>query len=361
MLKKPKIGIRLDSNSEIGYGHFIRCHALTEEFINKDCEVVFLITDNETQSKIIEYGYPYYQLDFNMNQVDPLLSEFKENLYFYCEVMKNASRSLELDILIIDNYQVYPLLMSSLKRSVDCLVYIDDLNAFDYDVNVLINGNISAPGLGYNQLNLERDLLIGSEYTFIRKEFIQNNKRVLNNKINKVMITTGGANPHSMLEKITEYVLDSNVIEFEEIHIIIGSGFLNYELFANSLKKHENVIIHINPPEIWHIMSEMDLAISSGGSTLYELCVSHIPTIGFVLAENQLPVLNQLAKIGCVFDLGRYDIFSKNDFENALEWISDFKNRKAMIACFNDRIDGKGPTRVVDFLIDNYSKYKKGL
>jgi len=58
-----------------------------------------------------------------------------------------------------------------LKPHVRKLCYIDDLNKFVYPVDVLINGNITAPALNYAKYSDDELMLLGLKYNLIRDEF----------------------------------------------------------------------------------------------------------------------------------------------------------------------------------------------
>ena len=51
-------------------------------------------------------------------------------------------------------------------------------------------------------------------------------------------------------------------------------------------------------------MQEADLAISAGGTTLYELCAVGTPTICYSMADNQLDNVRQFEKDGLMYYAG---------------------------------------------------------
>lgn len=52
--------------------------------------------------------------------------------------------------------------------------------------------------------------------------------------------------------------------------------------------------------DIEKYMMEADIAISAGGSTLYELCAIGTPTISYSFADNQLDNVTKFAEDGLI-------------------------------------------------------------
>jgi len=55
----------------------------------------------------------------------------------------------------------------------------DDLNKFVYPVDVLINGNITAPALNYAKYSDDELMLLGLKYNLIRDEFKNLPERII--------------------------------------------------------------------------------------------------------------------------------------------------------------------------------------
>lgn len=47
-------------------------------------------------------------------------------------------------------------------------------------------------------------------------------------------------------------------------------------------------------------MEKCDVAISACGSTLYELAVCGVPTIGIIIADNQIGICEKLNNMGVI-------------------------------------------------------------
>ena len=81
----------------------------------------------------------------------------------------------------------------------------------------------------------------------------------------------------------------------------------------------KNIQLIENSNNMPDLMLEADLAIGAGGSTSLERCCLGLPTLIYVLAENQIKIANNLEHLGAVirvnnlkFDLNFIKSISKN-------------------------------------------------
>lgn len=70
-----------------------------------------------------------------------------------------------------------------IKPHVKILVYIDDVNAFSYPVDVVINGNITGKYLDYKSYFKNQKFLLGPSYNLIRDEFKNISKRAVSKEV----------------------------------------------------------------------------------------------------------------------------------------------------------------------------------
>lgn len=95
-------------------------------------------------------------------------------------------------------------------------------------------------------------------------------------------------------------------------YIVIGpvfsENFIKKLLYLNH--HHRNIKLCFNA-NMSYIMKKYDLAIAACGSTLYELAACNIPTIGVVLAENQVELANSMEEQGMIYNIGWYNKLNK--------------------------------------------------
>ena len=72
-----------------------------------------------------------------------------------------------------------------------------------------------------------------------------------------------------------------------KFHIILDTIETDVEKIKKLAEKHTQICIHQNVKKMSELMQQCDMAVSAAGSTLYELCACGMPTITYVLADNQ--------------------------------------------------------------------------
>lgn len=348
-----KIAFRVDGGKSIGLGHIMRCLTLANEFRKKDMKVYFLSKYDEGIKKVEE------------NELDVIklyCDDINDNNYFnYGDIKKLDEEALEIikilkekdiDTLILDSYNISEDYLLKLKENLKILAYIDDVNLIVYPIDILINGNIFATDMNYKKYFYDEVMLLGSKYNLIRAEFKDLPKRILKKEVKNIMITTGGSDPKNITCKIINKLLKDDYFKKISFNVIVGSGFTNKEDIYLLSKRNKNINIHENPTKISDIMLNSDIAISSGGSTLYELCSCGTPTLAFIYADNQVPLVEKLDSNGYIKSIGWYN-GEFNLLESLKNLINNFSKRLDMSSRGQDLVDGRGSERVVNAIIEN--------
>lgn len=327
-----RIGIRADGGPIIGMGHIMRCLSLANEFRKYGYKVYFLSKLEEGIKKIREQGFEVIYLK-GVKEVREVVEAIKE---------------YRIDILFIDSYNISEEYFLQIKPYVNKLGYIDDLNKFAYLVDILINGNITAEYMDYKKYSEDQLMLLGPKYNLTREEFRNLPERKINKQIKEIMITTGGSDPYNMSGKIVNMILTDEKFKRLKINVIVGQAFSNKEALREISKLNSNVILHQNVRKISDIMLRADIAISAGGSTLYELCACGTPTLAFIMAENQKSIVETLDNLGYIISLGIYNQVTRTSLIDRLnELYADFDLRVQLSKRMQSLIDAKGVERIV--------------
>lgn len=309
-----KIAIRADGGSKIGMGHIMRTLVLAKELAKTNDVFYVCRTDNPLSNK---YKPGMDKIKFyGFNVITISEDNFIEEL---CKI--------KADMLITDSYNINEEYFNITKKFFKVTGYIDDMNLHYFDVDFIINQNIGAEKLKYS-VNTDAKLFLGTNYTMLREEFRNHKCKDINEKISDIMITVGGADSNGITNKVVNYLKD---LEYK-FHIIIGPSFKE-ENIENLLKLQnlkENINLYFNANMI-EVMNKCDIAISACGSTLYELAVCGIPTIGLIVADNQKEIANEMQEKGLIYNLGWYRELSKDKLINNIKKISKLSNRQLMI------------------------------
>lgn len=316
---------RADGNSKIGSGHIMRCLSLADGYAKDGNECVFVVADDSFYQTIIDRGYDCIVLKTNYFNMEEELPEF--------EIIINGQN---VEKIIIDSYFVTKKYLCNLKRYAE-IQYIDDLMSFAYPVDCLMNYNVFANEKVYIEL-YEREglrvpkLLIGPKYAPLREQFLGICPIVIKDKARNIFVSTGGADNEHISLGIIDYILNNfDVFGDYVFHLVVGSANLDLEEIKKRTEKLSSVVVHSNVKEMAELMRSCDIAISAAGSTLYELCACGVPTITYVLADNQIPAAIEFSRDNIMSYIGdfRYnDNFYTELFNKLKEIADDYNLRK---------------------------------
>ena len=333
--------IRVDGNSEIGTGHVMRCLAIADAVRKSGGDCTFVTADTHMIPLIEDQGFFAVCLDSTWDDLDK-------------ETKKMNALIVEQNIkkLLVDSYFVTPAYLQRLHELTQT-IYIDDLNAFRYPCDILINYNVYADSFNYPTQYPDTKLLLGCRYAPLREEFQNLPKRVPREEVQSILITVGGTDAHNIAVKLVKKAKSNPKTSHFDYHIVAGR-FNPHNDELNQLKyEHDGVFIHRNVQSMSKLMLDCDIAVSAGGSTLYELCACGTPTVVFALADNQL---DATTSFGERYMINAGDI-RKNE-ESCLSKILDGITRMAYDTTFRydysrksqELVDGNGATRIANAL-----------
>ncbi len=323
-----KVAIRADGGSKIGMGHITRCLALAEELKDENCDITFITKNIEAVTKkLIEEKFKFIALS---------VLQTEEIIY-----MKEKIKGF--DILITDSYDIDFKYLDEIKKRGIFLVTVDDLNLLEsYPSDIVINGNIYAEDLNYTSTYGQTKFLLGTKYTLLRKEFRNIPPKEIKDTLENILITMGGSDPNGFTLKILEIIKDRKDLK---IDVVIGASFEDKLVneINELIKRSGNISTYhdVNAKIMKELMIKADIAISAGGSTLYELAAAGVPTLAIIAADNQIRNVEYMSKAECILNLGfevNKDMLIKN-FNKLL--YDDVKRREISLKC-QKLVNGNG-------------------
>lgn len=327
--------IRAEASEKIGLGHIKRCLTLARAIKGEDLLVQFAGTNHLTRQIAEDSGFPFIYIKDNRD----FISFLEEEL---------------VSIVIIDNYDISEDELKMIKALIPVVAYVDDLCAFDYPVDIVINGNINAEYLPYPKPSSKK-LLLGPKYNMISEVYSNLPMRKVSLMVEKIMITTGGTDNYNLTETLIHWIRGTEEFSSMELHVVIGSGFKNREVLKSLM--YTNVYLYENLNDLSGLMRIADMAISSSGSTLYELCASGVPTLSVIIADNQADIANHMNKNGLVKCMGWYHNLDKDIVVNEIKSLCDsYAKRADMIEKQQLLLDGKGVNRIVNEILEELYK-----
>ena len=333
------VAFRVDASKEIGIGHLMRCLALSEELIKRGNTCYFL-------SKIENYKLIKKIKKFNIN-----FEEIKENITLKEEIGKliEFSKNKNIDWIVTDNYQIDSNYTKKIKENGFYVLSIDDISQIHYHSDIVLNQNVGAEKLDFFLENYTR-LLLGPKYTMIRDELLKREEKIYSENIKKILITLGGTDNENLTLEVLKSL--SNIGRNIEFLTILGP----FNRFSKQIKDYVekeslNVKLIESPENMANVYLKSDMAISTGGSSCYELSYFGIPNLIVTIADNQLNIAQELDNKKISVYIGKAkDMKTEKIKYKVKELIDDCSLRKKMSRNGRKLIDGKGKQRIVDYM-----------
>jgi UDP-2,4-diacetamido-2,4,6-trideoxy-beta-L-altropyranose hydrolase len=353
-----RIAIRADGGSDIGIGHIMRCLSLAKAFTQKGHIVYFLSKYSMGIALMEKEGFQVIQLPCEKEKNDTSFCWISEKLLRETEIIIEFVKQYKIDILVIDSYNVTEQYFLALRPHVRRLVYIDDDNKFAVPSDIVVNGNITAEYLEYKKYEEGQLLLLGPQYNMIRGEFQNISKRIIRENVQEIMITTGGTDPYNLTVKLINIFLRTDYFKDIRFNVLVGGGFLNQQELIKISNKFQQIKLYstditnqttgIAYSTVRELMLQSDLAISAGGSTLYEFAACGTPVLAFIMAENQQRLVDMLAQLRFIINLGWYDKMDEATIIHNTKLLADnYDMRFRMANKSQNLVDTLGAERIV--------------
>ena len=227
----------------------------------------------------------------------------------------------------MDSYFVTSQYMEAI-RNISRLLYIDDLNAFDYPADAVVNYNIYGPELPYPQ---NKTYFLGPQYAPLRKEFQGLSQRNTKDRVENVLVSTGGTDQYHVALHCAEYLREHLPRENMIFHLVLGAMNRDIVQLEQIAEDFSFIKLHRQVTDMCSLMLQCDVAISAAGTTLYELCACGLPTVTYILADNQIQGAQMFQKAGlmpCAGDIREDACFLERLFELLNSLADDFAQRQ---------------------------------
>lgn len=349
--------IRADANSKIGMGHVMRCLSVADALLKRGEEVLFVTADDTPVPLLTKKGIPYRVLHTDYADMEAELPELWEVLRELPQGAESPEAALAQrnTSILVDSYYVTEKYLAALKKRITT-IYMDDIYAFSYPVDMLINYNIYGEEMGYEKDAAFADtkLLLGTEYVPLREEFSAGEQQRTAANCG-ILITTGGSDSFNLAGQLLMEAMKYDAFKEKEYHVVSGSLNPHIGELQALAQKHENIHIHCNVTNMAELMAENEVALSAGGSTLYELCAMGVPVIAFSFAENQERLVQTFVKRGIAQYGGNYRTDGNKMIQNTIAGLETLLEDENLRTEYRKKartlVDGKGADRIAEAII----------
>lgn len=347
-MKKKKITFRCDGATlpQIGTGHVRRAIAIADMLVKKKICLSKEISFVTRRLRSFKLGYGLVKkAGYYVENIED------KNLEWNSKQEASFLSKLKSDILVLDRLSTTRNWMSHLTGKFRTLVSMDDIGSGAKIADLVINGIL-------HDLSPKKNRYIGYKYLFLKNTNLLLKKKNTK-KVNNIVVSFGGYDKRNLTKFFLNSLLHKNFLLERSLNIELLVGDAHHKaintwkkLIKSILTNHKiKINLVVFSSDYFKRLAKADLAVVSGGLTVFDSISRGVPVIGLPQYKHQLKTLINLESKR-VIKLGSLGMrLDKKNFINLFN---------KMIISFEDRIflsknsiklfDRKGSDRVLNIL-----------
>lgn len=352
-----KVVFRVDSSTQMGTGHLMRCLTLAESLREHGVQIHFICREHT--------GNLITQLQKRTMSVTvlhaPIVSRAEPSKDYTAWLgvtqTEDAKESIEVlngekpDWLVVDHYGLNVEWEGFLRPHIGKLMVIDDLADRNHDCDVLLDQNYLVDGdqrYG-NLVSPHCNMLLGPRYALLKKAFAELRGQLESrpHELKNILVFfTAGDDKGETLKAMQGLELFGKV---ERVDVVVGQSNLDNATIRKKCAEL-NWGYHCQVDYMPKLIVQADLVIGAGGSSNWERCALGVPALVTILAENQAAIAQALDQAGIVINLGWGCDLQAQDYENVLVALNHSR-LASMSMKASELVDAKGAERIVNILL----------
>jgi spore coat polysaccharide biosynthesis predicted glycosyltransferase SpsG len=253
LLTRKRIVFRVIGNNKVGMGHIYRALTLAHEITDHELLFVCDCNDSVVVNKLA--GYDYWLGIYNPEEVVQKIIGLQPDLVIN-------------DILSTTREDVVPFQKNGIK-----VVNFEDVGEGASLSDMTVNELYDYPVIS------GKNIFWGSNYFFIRDEFLGTEPHIFHKDVNTILLAFGGTDQLNLSSKIYHHIKKFCKERDIFINIVVGPGYECFSKLEQDTKGMEGVMLTKSTGVISNIMQKSQIAITSNGRTVYELAHMNIPSI----------------------------------------------------------------------------------
>lgn len=332
---------RTDASVAQGLGHFMRCRALAAGWMARGGHVTFATT--ETPGDLLES----IRKDGFEVRVGPSGTSVETELAWFVSWLKEMDRP----VIFLDGYDFDLKYQHEVGPWARCLVCLDDVPGRRFECDVVLNQNLGVAAEDYDALVMaSTTVLLGPQYALLRAEFREHagSYRVAA-KPRRVLVTLGGSDGADHTARVLGELAPLAEVEMD---VVLGPMYSH----GNPISRVRGldpgrIHIHHGVGCFLDLAAHADLAVTAGGSTVWELACLGIPMVVLGTAANQDAVLRGLQAEQAALVLGPMQSLSPGEITGAVRSLLAAPSQLRDLSRAASRlVDGRGGERVIEVI-----------
>ncbi|MGH2408466.1 MAG: UDP-2,4-diacetamido-2,4,6-trideoxy-beta-L-altropyranose hydrolase [Candidatus Limnocylindrales bacterium] len=338
--------VRADATTASGTGHMMRALALTQAWLDAGGRAKWLVAEapEALLGRIAAEGVPVERLAAASGGTADAAA---------------LKASLAIDpgaVGVVDGMGFDANYLAELDGVAGRVLVVDDMAALTaYPVALVLNQNAHADRSSYPSATSCR-FLLGTRYVVLRREFVADPPvRTIPARASRLLLTFGGADPTGMTARTIGALrrLSGETLRDVALRVIIGAANRDTDRIRALLAAGPGLdaTLAIAVADMPAQMAWCDLAITSGGTTVWELARMGCPALVVETAPSEVLLVSGLARVGLFDTLGQEAGMDEEHMVHGVgARIADARWRATMSALGMELVDGRGAGRVVEAL-----------
>ena len=307
---------RFEANKVVGTGHMYHCLQLAEGLDHH--EIIFLLRNcDEFAIDLLRDRGWNFQVEVDLG------SDLSQ--------MPNSNRKVVVnDVLDTEVSEILTERLHGFK-----IVNIEDLGPGAEFADAVINALYSNGPKASSVVTL-----LGAKYATLRSEFSDLPKKVIREKITKILISFGGTDPAQLTQRTAKLLAEMDGVE---VTAVLGIGAADIEPIdgVRIVRNLQNMAVQI---------ANSDLVVTAAGRTVFEAAAAATPVIS--IAQNVREATHShLSLASGVIYLGVGGLVADAEIIDAVRMLDqDYKLRLELSERLLMLTDGHGAQRVCDFI-----------
>jgi spore coat polysaccharide biosynthesis predicted glycosyltransferase SpsG len=276
------------------------------------------------------------------------------------ELTGALARSAGADWLIVDGYQFGAAYRQAVNGGGWRTLVVDDEGlAGRYEEDIVLNQNFHASESLYANRGERTRLLLGAQYALIQRDFFRWRGGGRENPpiARRILVTMGGGDLNNVTLKVVEALCLVSIGQMEA-RVAIGGANPHYDSVLEAAGRGgPSIRVQTDIGDMGEAMVWADIAVTAGGSSIYELAFLGTPFIMITTAENQKPVQRAITRLGAGLCLGWHDGLSPERIAGQIETAAFSQSaRGSLVERMSELVDGHGAARVTQAMQEAFRK-----
>lgn len=335
----------------------MRCLTLADKLKAQGGDVTFISRHLPTYLRQAIESKKHRVVRIGENSADEPCDELAHAHFLGTSQAQDAAHTQELlqtrpcTWLIIDHYAIDHRWEKAVRPYTQNILVIDDLADRRHDCDLLVDQNLYADMERRYKGRIPEDAvaLLGVKYAILRPEFSEARRRAhrRTGEPKRLFIFFGGMDSANytlpVLRVIQSLQMESEAIE---VDVVIGAQHPSGETIQ-AICREQGYHCHVQTSDMAQLLLHADLAIGAGGSTSWERCCLGVPSLAYVVAQNQEALTQHADHLG-LLRAGCADI---HDSEALRIELSDFikadiERERVSKTCL-ETVDADGANKIV--------------